>query len=131
MAEARTEAETAQIARERDAALASFEVEASEWASEILTSPKAASKNSYRRRRRSSGRHSRRFDALAVSDTTEAEGYRRTIDQLNAQIKVLRKQLAAAKKDDAAQGNWSQTATAFQEIASRTAQCGRRVRRIR
>lgn len=117
MAEARTEAETAQIARERDAALASFEVEASEWASEILTLSEGRLEKLISETQAKLREAQQAFDALAVSDTTEAEGYRRTIDQLNAQIKVLRKQLAAAK-DDAAQGNWSQTATAFQEIAS-------------
>ena len=74
MAEAATEAETAQIARERDAALASFEVEASEWASEILTSPKAASKTHIGDAGEAPGGTAGVSDALAVSDNDGGGG---------------------------------------------------------
>lgn len=125
MAEATTEGARAAIQAERDAALAVFEVQASDWAKEIVNLSVENLEKLLSEAEAQLAAAEAAYDALASSGTQEAAGYIDTINKLKAQIAVLKSLLGKTKKE-VSDSNWDNAITAFNAIAdgARTASEG-------
>lgn len=125
MAEATTEGARAAIQAERDAALAVFEVQASDWAKEIVNLSVENLEELLSEAEAQLAAAEAAYDALASSGTQEAAGYIDTINKLKAQIAVLKSLLGKTKKE-VSDSNWDNAITAFNAIAdgARTASEG-------
>lgn len=114
--QAETSAERERLAIERDAVLAEFEVQASEWAEQLIELSVGGLEKLMLKAQMKLQEAQKAFDALPASNTKEAQVYRKTINELNAQIKLLERQLKTVKKEAGA-SNWPQFASAFQDMA--------------
>lgn len=117
MAEATTEGARAAIQAERDAALAVFEVQASDWAKEIVN---LSVKNLEELRSEAEAQLAAAeaaYDALASSGTQEAAGYIDTINKLKARIAVLKSLLGKTKKE-VSDSNWAEGARLLNELSA-------------
>lgn len=125
MAEATTEGARAAIQAERDAALAVFEVQASDWAKEIVNLSVENLEKLLSEAEAQLAAAEAAYDALASSGTQEAAGYINTINKLKAQIAELKALLGKTKKE-VSDSNWDNAITAFNAIAdgARTASEG-------
>lgn len=125
MAEATTEGARAAIQAERDAALAVFEVQASDWAKEIVNLSVENLEKLLSEAEAQLAAAEAAYDALASSGTQEAAGYIDTINKLKAQIAELKALLGKTKKE-VSDSNWDNAITAFNAIAdgARTASEG-------
>lgn len=117
IATAQTEGERKMLEAERDAALATFEVQASAWAKDLADKSIAELNKMMQELEKQVKAKQEAFDALESSDSAEAQEYLKTIAILNAQIAELKKQLSGASKK-AKGGNWEGAAQVVQGIAS-------------
>lgn len=125
MVEATTEGARAAIQAERDAALAVFEVQASDWAKEIVNLSVEKLEELLSEVEAQLETAQTAYDALASSGTQEAAGYIDTINELKARIAVLNALLGKTKKE-VSDSDWDNAITAFNAIAdgARTASEG-------
>lgn len=114
-----TEGERSMLEAERDAALADFEVQASEWAQQLADMSIVQLDEMMREAQKKLGEARKAYDKLDSSSTSEAEGLRKTIIRLEAEIKKLKEQLSKAS-ETAKTGDWGGMATAFNAIAETT-----------
>lgn len=117
MAEATTEGARAAIQAERDAALAVFEVQASDWAKEIVNLSVNNLEELLSEAEAQLAAAEAAYDALASSGTQEAAGYIDTINKLKAQIAVLKSQLGKTKKE-VSDSNWAEGARLLNELSA-------------
>lgn len=117
MVEATTEGARAAIQAERDAALAVFEVQASDWAKEIVNLSVNNLEELLSEAEAQLAAAEAAYDALASSGTQEAAGYIDTINKLKAQIAVLKSQLGKTKKE-VSDSNWAEGARLLNELSA-------------
>lgn len=117
MAEATTEGARAAIQAERDAALAVFEVQASDWAKEIVNLSVKNLEELLSEAEAQLAAAEAAYDALASSGTQEAARYIDTINKLKAQIAVLKSQLGKTKKE-VSDSNWAEGARLLNELSA-------------
>lgn len=117
MAEATTEGARAAIQAERDAALAVFEVQASDWAKEIVNLSVENLKKLLSEAEAQLAAAEAAYDALASSGTQEAAGYIDTINKLKAQIAELKALLGKTKKE-VSDSNWAEGARLLNELSA-------------
>lgn len=117
MAEATTEGARAAIQAERDAALAVFEVQASDWAKEIVNLSVKNLEELLSEAEAQLAAAEAAYDALASSGTQEAAGYIDTINKLKAQIAVLKSLLEKTKKE-VSDSNWAEGARLLNELSA-------------
>ena len=117
MAEATTEGARAAIQAERDAALAVFEVQASDWAKEIVNLSVKNLEELLSEAEAQLAAAEAAYDALASSGTQEAAGYIDTINKLKARIAVLKSLLGKTKKE-VTDSNWAEGARLLNELSA-------------
>lgn len=117
MAEATTEGARAAIQAERDAALAVFEVQASDWAKEIVNLSVKNLEELLSEAEAQLAAAEAAYDALASSGTQEAAGYIDTINKLKARIAVLKSLLGETKKE-VSDSNWAEGARLLNELSA-------------
>lgn len=117
MAEATTEGARAAIQAERNAALAVFEVQASDWAKEIVNLSVENLEKLLSEAEAQLAAAEAAYDALASSGTQEAAGYINTINKLKAQIAVLKSLLGKTKKE-VSDSNWAEGARLLNELSA-------------
>ena len=117
MAEATTEGARAAIQAERDAALAVFEVQASDWAKEIVNLSVKNLEELLSEAEAQLAAAEAAYDALASSGTQEAAGYIDTINKLKARIAVLKSLLGKTKKE-VSDSNWAEGARLLNELSA-------------
>lgn len=117
MVEATTEGARAAIQAERDAALAVFEVQASDWAKEIVNLSVEKLEELLSEVEAQLETAQTAYDALASSGTQEAAGYIDTINKLKAQIAVLKSLLGKTKKE-VSDSNWAEGARLLNELSA-------------
>lgn len=117
MAEATTEGARAAIQAERDAALAVFEVQASDWAKEIVNLSVENLEKLLSEAEAQLAAAEAAYDALASSDTQEAAGYINTINKLKAKIVELKALLGKTKKE-VSDSNWAEGARLLNELSA-------------
>lgn len=117
MAEATTEGARAAIQAERDAALAVFEVQASDWAKEIVNLSVENLEKLLSEAEAQLAAAEAAYDALASSGTQEAAGYIDTINKLKAQIAELKALLGKTKKE-VSDSNWAEGARLLNELSA-------------
>lgn len=117
MAEATTEGARAAIQAERDAALAVFEVQASDWAKEIVNLSVEKLEELLSEVEAQLETAQTAYDALASSGTQEAAGYIDTINKLKARIAVLKSLLGKTKKE-VSDSNWAEGARLLNELSA-------------
>lgn len=117
MAEATTEGARAAIQAERDAALAVFEVQASDWAKEIVNLSVEKLEELLSEVEAQLETAQTAYDALASSGTQEAAGYIDTINKLKARIAVLNALLGKTKKE-VSDSNWAKGARLLNELSA-------------
>lgn len=117
MAEATTEGARAAIQAERDAALAVFEVQASDWAKEIVNLSVKKLEELLSEVEAQLETAQTAYDALASSGTQEAAGYIDTINKLKARIAVLNALLGKTKKE-VSDSNWAKGARLLNELSA-------------
>ena len=117
MVEATTEGARAAIQAERDAALAVFEVQASDWAKEIVNLSVNNLEELLSEAEAQLAAAEAAYDALAFSDTQEAAGYINTINKLKAKIVELKALLGKTKKE-VSDSNWAEGARLLNELSA-------------
>lgn len=117
MIEATTEGARAAIQAERDAALAVFEVQASDWAKEIVNLSVEKLEELLSEVEAQLETAQTAYDALASSGTQEAAGYIDTINKLKARIAVLNALLGKTKKG-VSDSNWAEGARLLNELSA-------------
>lgn len=117
MDEATTVGARAAIQAERDAALAVFEVQASDWAKEIVNLSVEKLEELLSEVEAQLETAQTAYDALASSDTQEAAGYIDTINNLKARIAVLNALLGKTKKG-VSDSNWAEGARLLNELSA-------------
>lgn len=117
MVEATTEGARAAIQAERDAALAVFEVQASDWAKEIVNLSVEKLEELLSEVEAQLETAQTAYDALASSGTQEAAGYIDTINKLKARIAVLNALLGKTKKG-VSDSNWAEGARLLNELSA-------------
>lgn len=117
MVEATTEGARAAIQAERDAALAVFEVQASDWAKEIINLSVEKLEELLSEVEAQLETAQTAYDALASSGTQEAAGYIDTINKLKARIAVLNALLGKTKKG-VSDSNWAEGARLLNELSA-------------
>lgn len=117
MVEATTEGARAAIQAERDAALAVFEVQASDWAKEIVNLSVEKLEELLSEVEAQLETAQTAYDALASSGTQEAAGYIDTINKLKARIAVLNALLGKTKKE-VSDSNWAKGARLLNELSA-------------
>lgn len=117
MAEATTEGARTAIQAERDAALAVFEVQASDWAKEIVNLSVKNLEELLSEAEAQLAAAEAAYDALASSGTQEAAGYIDTINKLKARIAVLKSLLGKTKKE-VSDSNWAEGARLLNELSA-------------
>lgn len=117
MVEATTEGARAAIQAERDAALAVFEVQASDWAKEIVNLSVEKLEELLSEVEAQLETAQTAYDALASSGTQEAAGYIDTINELKARIAVLNALLGKTKKG-VSDSNWAEGARLLNELSA-------------
>lgn len=117
MVEATTVGAQAAIQAERDAALAVFEVQASDWAKEIVNLSVEKLEELLSEVEAQLETAQTAYDALASSGTQEAAGYIDTINELKARIAVLNALLGKTKKG-VSDSNWAEGARLLNELSA-------------
>lgn len=116
IAEAQTEGKRKALEAERDAILAEYEVQASDWTKSLVDKSTEQLQTMASNLQSVVDSLEVEYNALDSSDTDEAKQLRETINMLKAQIKELRGQLDKANKavkDD----NWAEATQVFQNIS--------------
>lgn len=115
ISEAETEGERKALEAERDAALAAFEVQANAWAKDLVNKSQEEINKLLEELQSQVDAKEAAFDALDSSDSQEAKDYKKTINELNAQIAHL-KTLVKDTGEETQNGNWDESVRVFQEI---------------
>ena len=117
IAEAQTMGERKALEAERDAVLAQFAVEASDWAKELTAKTMQELDAMLADLEAQVKAKEEAFSALDSSNTDVAKDYQQAINTLNAQIALLKQRLGEA--DEAVENNnWADAAQVIQGIAS-------------
>ena len=116
IANAQTEGERKTLEAERDALLAEYKLQASDWANSLVDMTTAQLNKMLAELQAQVEAKEQAFNALGNSDSEDAKKYREEINKLKAQIAVLNDELGktSRKADDK---NWDESVQTFQEIA--------------
>ena len=117
IAGAKNEAERLALEAERDVILAQFEVEASDWAKELVNKTTTQLNSMVAELEAQMEAEKTALDALESSDSGEAKDYQASINKLKAQIAALKAELGKAGRA-ASDNNWEEATQVFQSIAS-------------
>ena len=117
IANAKNDAERKALEAERDAILAEFEVQASEWGKELVDMSTTRLTKMLEELQVEVEAKEAALDTLESSDSESAEEYRKTIDELRAKIKALEAELGKGSRQ-VASGDWAGAAQVFHDIAS-------------
>ena len=116
IAEAENEAERKSLMAERDALLAEYKVQASDWANSLVDMTTAQLNKMLAELQAQVEAKEQAFNALDSSDSEDAKKYRDEITKLKAQIAVLNDELGKTSRK-AGDKNWDESVQTFQEIA--------------
>lgn len=129
MSEATTEGERRMIEAERDAAIAELEVQASQWAKELTGKSLLELNKLAEELEAQLAVKEQLYNAMETSDSDEAQEYLATINQLKAQLKVLKGEINAAK-EAASDNNWAGAAQVLQGISSAASTAANSIRDV-
>lgn len=115
--EAETDGERKALEAEKEAALAAFQVQASEWAQDLANKSVSALNELITKLEGELKTAQSARDALDSSDSEEAKKYQQTINELTAKIEYLKSLLKEAG-EEVKEGNWDESVRVFQEIIS-------------
>lgn len=117
IANAQNEGERKSLEAERDALLAEYNVQASDWANSLVDMTTAQLNKMLAELQAQVEAKEQAFNALDSSDSDDAKKYREEITKLKAQIAVLNDELGktSRKTDDK---NWDESVQTFQNIAN-------------
>ena len=113
--EATTDGERKTLEAERDALLAEYRVQASEWAQELVDMSTTRLTKMLKDLQVELESKEAAYDALDSSDSASAEEYRNTINELRAKIVVLQDELGKVKRETKS-GDWAKATQVFQNI---------------
>ena len=116
IANAQTEGERKTLEAERDALLAEYKLQASDWANSLVDMTTAQLNKMLAELQAQVEAKEQAFNALGNSDSEEAKKYRDEINKLKAQIAVLNDELGKTSRK-ANDKNWDESVQTFQEIA--------------
>lgn len=126
IAEAETVGQRLALEAERDAILAQFEVEASAWAKELVGKTTEQLNTMLDELEKTVAEKEQAFQALDNSQGDDAKTLRDKINELNAQIAILKERLGEA--DDAvANDNWADATQVFQSVAKSAAEAAQSI----
>ena len=115
--DAKNDGERKALEAERDALLAEYEVQASNWANSLVDMTTAQLNKMLAELQTEVEAKQEAFDALGASDSEDAQKYREEINRLNAMIKILQAELGKASRS-AGDKNWDESVQTFQNIAN-------------
>lgn len=115
IADADTEAERKTLEAERDALLAEYRVQASEWAQELVDMSSTRLTKMLKDLQVELESKEAAYDALDSSNSASAEEYRNTINELRAKIVVLQDELGKVQRETKS-GDWAKATQVFQNI---------------
>ena len=115
--EAQTDGERKALEAEKEAALAAFQAQASEWAQDLANKSVSALNELITKLEGELKTAQSARDALDSSDSEEAKKYQQTINELTAKIEHLKSLLKDAG-EEVKDGNWDESVRVFQEIIS-------------
>lgn len=116
IANAQNEGERKTLEAERDALLAEYQVQASDWANSLVDMTTAQLNKMLAELQAEVEAKEQAFNALDSSDSEEAKKYQKQIAELTAKIKYLQSLLNKAGMS-ASDKNWDESVQTFQEIA--------------
>lgn len=116
IADAQTDGERKTLEAERDALLAEYKAQASDWAKSLVDMTTAQLNKMLAELQAQVEAKEQAFNALESSDSEDAKKYRDEINKLKAQIAVLNKELGKATRQ-ATDKDWDESVQTFQEIA--------------
>ena len=116
IADADTNAERKTLEAERDALLAEYKAQASDWAKSLVDMTTAQLNTMLAELQAQVEAKEQAFNALDSSDSEEAKKYRDEINKLKAQIAVLNNELGKTARQ-ATDKDWDESVQTFQEIA--------------
>lgn len=122
IAAAETDGEKKMLEAERDAALAVFEVQASTWAKELVGKSAEELNNMLKLLEQEIAAKEAAFAAMDSSDIGDAQALRKTINELNAKIAELRKQMGNASQTK--ENDWQGVGAGFDRIGQSIASLG-------
>ena len=126
IAEAENEGQRLSLEAERDAILAQFEVESSAWAKELVGKTTEQLNTMLDELEKTLAEKEQAFQALDNSRGDDAKTLRDKINELNAQIAILKERLGEA--DDAvANDNWADAIQVFQSVAKSAAEAAQSI----
>ena len=117
IAEALTEGERKTLEAERDALIAEYEEQASDWAKELTDKTVVELNKMLAELEAEVKAKNEAFQALDSVDEATRQDYLDTINKLNAQIAILKTKLGEANKA-VSDSNWAEATQVFQSIAS-------------
>ena len=115
IANAQNEGERKTLEAERDALLAEYEAQASDWANSLVDMTTAQLTKMLAELQAQVEAKEQAFNALGNSDSEDAKKYRDEINKLKAQIAVLNDELGKTSRK-AGDKNWDEAVQTFQEI---------------
>lgn len=113
--EATTDGERKTLETERDALLAEYRVQASEWAQELVDMSTTRLTKMLKDLQVELESKEAAYDALDSSDSASAEEYQNTINELRAKIVVLQDELGKVQRETKS-GDWAKATQVFQNI---------------
>lgn len=116
IANAQNEGERKNLEAERDALLAEYKAQASDWANSLVDMTTAQLNKMLAELQAQVEAKEQAFNALDSSDSEDAKKYRDEIAKLKAQIAVLNDELGKTSRK-AGDKNWDESVQTFQEIA--------------
>lgn len=116
IANAQNEGERKNLEAERDALLAEYQAQASDWANSLVDMTTAQLNKMLAELQAQVEAKEQAFNALDSSDSEDAKKYRDEINKLKAQIAVLNDELGKTSRK-AGDKNWDESVQTFQEIA--------------
>lgn len=116
IANAQNEGERKTLEAERDALLAEYKAQASDWANSLVDMTTAQLTKMLAELQAQVEAKEQAFNALGNSDSEDAKKYRDEINKLKAQIAVLNDELGKTSRK-AGDKNWDESVQTFQEIA--------------
>ena len=117
IADAQSEGEKKTLEAERDAILAEYEVQAREWAKELVNKSTNRLNQMITELQAQVEAKQAAFDALGSSDSQEAKEYLKEINELKAKIKLLEAEINKAGRK-VNNGDWGDAAEVFQGITT-------------
>lgn len=116
IANAQNDGERKTLEAERDALLAEYKTQASDWANSLVDMTTAQLTKMLAELQTQVEAKEQAFNALGNSDSDDAKKYRDEINKLKAQIAVLNDELGKTSRK-AGDKNWDESVQTFQEIA--------------